>query len=149
MNFQWPLSLGLLFLAGCSTTQPTPDFFTARDQFAANRELETTIFEDVAYEAMLGHVLESLLDLNCMVEEASKKFGVISANGAPRFFKGSATSMYFTGCAGHKVTVTVFETTARQLLVRATFTPPDPRANKTFQLLLERSIAQASTGVNI
>ena len=149
MNFQWPLSLGLLFLAGCSTTQPTPDFFTARDQFAANRELETTVFEDVAYDAMLGHVLESLLDLNCTLKEANKKFGVISANGAPRFFNISAGLMYFAGCAGHKVTVTVFETPTRQLRVRATFTPADPRANKTFKLLLERSIAHASAGVNI
>jgi hypothetical protein len=139
------LSLLLSSIVGCSSQPPTHDFFAQQDQFAANRVLQTASFNEVDYEVLLGHVVESLLDLDCSLQETSKQFGLISAKGARRFYQGSLTKMphFWAGCAGHNVTVTVTESTTGQFDVRATFLPPDPRANRAFQLLLERSIAQA------
>jgi hypothetical protein len=139
------LSILLSSIVGCSSQPATHDFFAERDQFAANRVLQTSSFEELDYDALLGHVVESLLDLDCSLQETSKQFGLISAKGSRRFYQGSFTKMpqFWAGCAGHKVTVTVTESSAGQFDVRASFLPPDPRANKAFQRLLERSIAQA------
>ena len=143
------LVLSLLVTAGCTTHQPRgPDFFAAQEQFAAKRVIQTSSFEGVEYDAMLGHVVESLLDLDCTLQETSKQFGVISARGGRRWYTGNLamTYRYWAGCAGHKVTVTVTEAAAGQLVVRATFFPPNPEADKTFQLLIKRSIALARAG---
>ncbi len=139
------LVLSLLLTAGCSSQQRGPDFFAAQDQFAANRVIQTTSFEGIEYDDMLEHVVESLLDLDCTLQETSKQFGVISARGSGYWFPVGpmARRRYLAGCVGHTVTVTVTEASAGQLQVRATFFPPDPQADKTFQLLMERSIAQA------
>ena len=140
------LVLSLLVTAGCSTHQPRgPDFFAAQDQFAAMRVVQTSSFEGVEYDAMLGHVVESLLDLDCTLQETSKQFGVVSARGRGRWYPRNLAMLqrYRPGCAAHNVTVTVTEVSAGQLKVRATFFPPNPEADKTFQLLIERSVAQA------
>ena len=144
MKLHW-LVLSLLVTAGCSSQQPGPDFFAAQDQFAANRVIQTTSFEGIEYDDMLEHVVESLLDLDCTLQETSKQFGVISARGRGHWYSRSLTGrvQFWAGCLGHKVTVTVTEPTAGQLQVRATFFPSNPQADKTFQLLMERSIAQA------
>lgn len=137
------LSIMLLSIVGCSSQPPAHDFFADQDQFAANRVLQTVSFEELDYDALLGHVVESLLDLDCTLQETSKQFGLVSAKGSRRFYQGTLTKMpqFWAGCAGHQVTVTVTESTAGQFDVRATFLPPDPRANRSFQLLLEQSIA--------
>ena len=137
----------LLLATGCTSQQKTTDFFATQDQFAANRELQTLVFDSMGYDTMLGHVVESLLDLDCTIQETSKPFGVISAKGSWRWYTGNLWMMpqFWVGCAGHKVTVTVSKLKAGRLEVRATFLPPDPKANKAFQLLIERSIAQART----
>jgi hypothetical protein len=144
LSLSFLLSLLFLSIIGCSSQPPTHDFFAQQDQFAANRALQTASFKAVDYEDLLGHVVESLLDLDCTLQETSKQFGLISAKGALRFYQGSLTKLpqFWAGCAGHNVTVTVTESSAGQFDVRATFLPPDPRANKAFQLLVERSIAQ-------
>ena len=145
MKLRLFLPVLLLTIVGCTSQPTTHDFFAEQDQFAANRVLQTASFEQVDYDVLLGHVVESLLDLDCALQETSKQFGLISAKGARRFYPGSFTKnpQFWAGCAGHNVTVTVTESTAGQFDVRATFLPSDPRANKAFQLLLERSIAQA------
>jgi hypothetical protein len=139
------LSLSLS-IAGCSTQQPQgPDFFAAQDQFAARRVVQTTRFDGVEYDEMMGHVVESLLDLDCTLQETNTRFGVISARGTRRFYPGGLITMprMWAGCAGHNVTVTVTGAAAGPLRVRATFFPPNPEADKAFQLLIERSVAQA------
>jgi hypothetical protein len=142
----------LLSVAGCSSQQPRgPDFFAAQDQFAAMRAVQTTRFDGIEYDEMMGHVVESLLDLDCTLQETNKRFGVISARGAGRWYPGNMTMMTLmrrtrAGCAGHNVTVTVTEAAAGQLQVRATFFPPNPEADRVFQLLIERSVAQAAAG---
>ena len=139
------LSILLCSIVGCSSQPATHDFFAQQDQFAANRALQTASFKEVDYEVLMGHVVESLLDLDCTLQETSKQFGLVSAKGSPRVYQGSLTKMprLWAGCAGRNVTVTVTESTAGQFSVRATFLPPDPRANRAFQLLLEQSIALA------
>jgi hypothetical protein len=145
MKLHLLLSILLLSIVGCSSQPPAHDFFAEQDQFAANRVLQTASFEEVEYDALLGHVVESLLDLDCTLQETSKQLGLISAKGTRRFYQGTLTKMpqFWAGCAGHNVTVTVTESTAGQFDVRATFLPPEARANKAFQRLLEQSIAQA------
>lgn len=133
----------LLSTPGCSSQQRIPDFFATQDQFSANRALQTTSVEDMEYETLLAHVVDSLLDLDCTLQETNKQFGLISATGAPRY-RGNLRTIYqnWAGCAGHKVTVKVTEAAPGKFDVRATFLPPDPEADRTFRLLLERSIAQ-------
>ena len=55
------LSILFLSIVGCTSQPPTHDFFAHQDQFAANRVLQTASFEEVGYEVLLGHVVESLL----------------------------------------------------------------------------------------
>jgi len=133
----------LLSMLGCSSQQRIPDFFAAQDQFAANRVLQTTSVEEIEYETLLAHVVDSLLDLDCTLQETNKQFGLISATGArPRYQGNLMNYQYWAGCAGHKVTVKVTASAPGHFDVRATFMPPAPEANRVFQLLLERSIAQ-------
>lgn len=150
------LAILLLSIVGCSSQPPVHDFFAEQDQFAANRVLQSASFEDLDYDALLEHVVDSLLDLDCTLQETSKQLGLISAKGDRRFYQGTLTKIprfwqgtlmktpqFWAGGARRYVTVTVTESTAGQLDVRATFLPSDPRANKAFQLLLEQSIARA------
>jgi hypothetical protein len=137
----------LLTLAGCmSQPQRQVDFFAGQDKFAAAREREMQRFSGVGYDAMLAHVTESLLDLDCSLQETNKKLGVISAgSGGMRFRPASFTtgSSFWADCAGHWVTVVVSEPSAGELEVRASFIPADPRVDLAFQLLLKKSIARA------
>lgn len=139
----------LLMLAGCVSQTQRPqrsDFFTGQHEFAAAREAETQRFKGIGYDAMLAHVTESLLDLDCSLQETNKKLGVISAgSGLRRFRPASFTTepAFWADCAGHSVTVVVAAPSAGELEVRASFIPADPRVDLAFQLLLEKSIAQA------
>ncbi len=142
----------VLSLPGCLSQPVRHDFFATQDQFAANRESQTSRYDGVEYDAMLGHVVESLLDLDCVLQETNKLFGVISAQGK-RVRSRERNRMVFPGiwhskgsrdywsCAGHNVTVKVTQMAEGKLAVRATFLPPNPKADKAFQLLIERSIA--------
>ena len=98
------LSILLCSIVGCSSQPPTHDFFAQQDQFSANRALQTASFREVDYEVLLGHVVESLLDLDCTLQETSKQFGLVSAKGARRFYQGSLTKMpqFWAGCAASR-----------------------------------------------
>jgi hypothetical protein len=139
-----------LMLAGCAfhpQPQQRPDFFAEQNEFAAAREAETQRFKGIGYDAMLAHVAESLLDLDCSLQETNKQLGVISAGSGLWLFRPASfttESAFWADCAGHWVTVVVAAPSAGELEVRASFIPADPRVDLAFQLLLEKSIAQAS-----
>ena len=138
----------LVTLAGCvSQPQQQSDFFARQDEFAAAREAETQRFSGITYDTMLEHVTESLLDLDCSLQETNKKLGVISAGSGGRQFRHrsfTTESAFWADCAGHWVTVVVAAPSAGELEVRASFIPANPRVDLAFQLLLEKSIARAS-----
>ncbi len=137
----------LMLLTGCiSPPRYQNDFFAGQDEFAATRERELLRFSGVDRVAMLAHVTDSLLDLDCSIRETNKELGIISGGGGRRLVSGSWGTVHSRAvdCAGHQVTVLVSQRSADSLEVRASFTPTDQRANEAFQLLLKNSIAQAA-----
>ncbi len=137
----------LLLLVGCaSQSTPVPEFFAGQKDFPATREQERHTFSSIDYDTLFAHVTESLLDLDCTLQETNKELGVISARGGVRTYPNGLNREPLTwrGCAGHRVTVTVVERAADEVEVRASFSPPDPRADQTFKLLLNKSIALAA-----
>jgi hypothetical protein len=139
--------LGLLLsLGGCASQgELAPDFFAGQAGFSAARERERYTFSAIDYDSLFAHVIGVLLDLDCTLQASDMEHGVISARGSFRNYRdGLNRAPYvWTGCAGHSVTVVLSERSNGEIEVRASFFPPDPRADQTFAQLLNNSVALA------
>ncbi|MCX2980856.1 hypothetical protein EYC98_08210 [Halieaceae bacterium IMCC14734] len=143
MRISCCICLFALLLAGCvSQPQQGVDYFSGQAGFAAARELETRVYEDVAYPVMLTHVIDVLLDMDCALMEANKELGVISAASTRNLYEPG--SLLFFGqhgsCPPHGGTVTVTQLDDFTVEVRAAFLPVQVQTQETFTTLLMRSI---------
>jgi hypothetical protein len=132
----------LALLTACAGQQSNPNPFAAQADFAAQRELETLVVEDMSRDVACAHVTEVLMDLECHIIEVNSELGVISADRSFRWvhsgdFLGSRR--IWQACGGSNVTVSVRERDD-DIAIRATFEPPKPEANQAFRTLLRRSI---------
>lgn len=142
---KWLCMAGLLLLTGCVGYQtPQADFFARQAEFAADRERETVIIEQLDYEEACAHVTGVLMDMDCQLLEINSELGVISAT--PNYpWLSSPTAIYhhvpYRSCSGHRVTVSVLQRPDGAIAVRSSFNPQVPAANETFRTLLRKSIS--------
>lgn len=135
----------LILLTACTTQPASNNPFDARADFAAQRELETVVIEDMDQKTACAHVTEVLMDLECILTEINSELGVISASTSTRFRPPEglwAAPTYWRACGGNSVTVAVTERSDKRVAVRATFDRANPNADQAFRTLLRRSIAQ-------
>lgn len=132
----------LALLTACAGQPSNPNPFAAQADFAAQRELETLVVEDMPQDVACAHVTEVLMDLECHIMEVNSELGVISAGSTYRWVHSGdflGTRRFWRACGGSKVTVSVRER-GEDVAIRATFEPPKPEANQAFRTLLRRSI---------
>jgi hypothetical protein len=137
------ICLATLLLAGCgSQPRQGPDFFSEQAEFAAVREQQSRVYADVTYPAMLAHVIDVLLDMDCALVEANKQLGVISATSARRLYEPGRLLFFgqHGSCPSHGGTVTVTQLDDFTVEVRAAFLPVQAQTQETFTTLLTRSI---------
>jgi hypothetical protein len=136
----------LTLFVGCATQPGTVSPFDAQDEFAAQRERETTVLPvAMDRQTACAHVTEVLMDLDCVLTEVNSELGVIAARPEMRMLPSESmfgSPKRWRACAGKQVTVTVSDQGPDRLRVRATFAPPSPESDQAFETLLRRSIAQ-------
>lgn len=135
----------VLLLTACTMQQVNNNPFDAQVDFAAQRQLETIVLEDMDQETACAHVTEVLMDLECILTEINSELGVISASTSLRYRPPEsiwASPTYWRACGGNNVTVSVTERSDSRVAVRATFNRANPDADWAFKALLRRSIAQ-------
>lgn len=144
--------LAALLCAGCAGQGAgPPDYFSRQDEFAADRARETLSLHATSYDDTYRRVAEVLMDLDCTLRASDRTLGVISASGMTRVLPPEgfmAAPTWWRSCAGHRVTVTLRDTGAGSVVVRAAFEPPSEDADRTFRTLLERS-SSLDTGMEV
>ena len=125
-----------------------PDYFSEQAEFSAQRARETIVLQNISYEAVMVHVTEALMDLDCTLQESNRLFGVISARGSARMIQQDTwhAPVLWYGCAGTRVTVTVSPRANRDMAIRASFYPASPEADQAFRTLLRGSVAIKTPG---
>ena len=121
----------LVILTACTTQPASNNPFDAQADFAAQRQAETVVIED--------------MDLECVLTEINSDLGVIAAKTRWRFMPAEsvwAVPTYWRACGGNNVTVSITERKDDRVAVRATFDRDNPQADQAFRTLLRRSIAQ-------
>jgi hypothetical protein len=137
--------LSALVLSGCnSMSRAAPDFFAGQTAFAAAREREVIVFEQLDYDRACAHVTEVLLDLDCQLQEANADLGVFTGASQlrminPESFIGMPS--FWSSCSGHQVTVTVDKRVDGAVAIRASFAPSNAVVDQTFRTLLRNSVA--------
>jgi hypothetical protein len=145
---KYALLAAMLFMTACTSQPTTLDFFAARSEFATRRERETVIVYGVDFEDACAHVTAVLMDLDCELVEINSQLGVVSALPNPRgvgFARAEKKEFQPDSCALRLVTVTVEERPAGKLAIRASFTHNGYGAERAFETLLRRSIAQQTS----
>ncbi|MEH6548352.1 MAG: hypothetical protein V7711_19040 [Pseudomonadales bacterium] len=138
--------LGLLLgLVGCvAPPPPAYDYFANESEFAADREIQSMRFSDVDYDAMLGHVIDVLMDLDCALQESSKSLGVVSAGrGGYQSITTPFRTDYFSNCPLATITVVVTGLPSDELQVRASSYPVNSKTQHALKQLLDRSLELA------
>ena len=135
----------VLLVVACGSQPPAqPNFFVQQDQFAADRERQTTVVDLESTEEACLQVVAVLLDLDCGLVETDHRLGLVSARSGPHLLPPAGLpdpGPNPRSCAGRQVTVSVSPQGRNQLAVRAAFKPRDTRAEETFRTLLLRSLA--------
>lgn len=139
------LALVLLALTGCAG-QPNiaPEYFSRQEQFAADRVRETTTIDSISYEEAFSHVTAVLMDLDCQPRETNLQLGLISGSASSQRAAPPGTitrGNFYRSCAGRAVTVSVVERPSGDIVIRASFYPPDAAADQSFETLLRKSIS--------
>lgn len=135
----------LALLTGCATGTTRTSPFDEQATFAAQREAETVVVADMEREVACAHVVEVLMDLDCVINEVNSNLGLVSAKTQYRLLRAEgffSAPQGWRACGGSNVTVAVKERDGRDLAVRATFEPTSPEANQAFKTLLRRSVAE-------
>lgn len=135
----------LVLLTACTTQPASNNPFDAQVDFAAQREAETVVIEDMDRETACAHVTEVLMDLECVLTEINSDLGLIAAETRARLVPADSVWVgptRWNACAGNNVTVSVTESKQDRVFVRATFDRANPDADWAFKALLRRSIAQ-------
>jgi len=134
---------GLILLTACAG-QPIPtDFFASQADFPARRQVETMVIDVADHEQACAHVTAVLMDLDCELAQINSRLGVISGQPSVRTAQPQLPPFLTYGersCGGRRVTVTVTERRNQRQVVRASFSPASPDADRAFRTLLRRSI---------
>lgn len=134
----------LAMLTACAGQPAQVNPFDAQADFAAQRELETTVIENMDGEVACVHVTEVLMDLDCELKEINSALGLVSGISATRLIAPQRMlpmGTYWRSCGGSNVTVAVKERD-ENVVIRASFEPAKPEADQAFKTLLRRSIAE-------
>lgn len=145
---KWVLLGGLALLTGCvNTPRATTDYFARQAEFAADRERETLVIEQLDYEEACAQVTAVLMDMDCNLVEINSELGVISARPTFRPMQWSRGALIPPrSCSGHQVTVSVVQRPHGAIAIRSSFTPPATSADETFRQLLRTSISLHTGG---
>ncbi len=139
------LTLPLLALLTACAGQPSDSNpFNAQADFAAQRQKETILIEDMDRETACVHVTEVLMDLECVMSDINADLGIVSGNSSFRWVHSGeflVSRRIWLACGGSSVTVSVRERDD-DVAIRASFQPPKPEADQAFRTLLRSSIAQ-------
>ena len=132
-------------LTACAAQPNANNPFANPEDFAAQREVEAIVIEDLDRDSACVHVTEVLMDLDCDLVDINSQLGLFA--GKTRFRRVQAEGFFnpatfWRGCGGSNVTVTVKEKNDTDVMIRAAFEPTSPEANQAFDTLLRRSIDQ-------
>jgi hypothetical protein len=137
-------------MAAC-VTQPEgpPDFFRGQAEFDGARARQTTVVDAISVGEACAQVIAVLMDFDCSVQVVNSELGVVSARAGvttvpPAGYPAPVPDRH--SCAGHRVTVSVAPWQEGQVAVRASFSPPSPRADETFRSLLRKSVSHSLAG---
>jgi hypothetical protein len=140
------LLIPLALLTACAGQPEHFNPFNEREDFAAQRELETIDIDHMDRESACAHVAEVLMDLDCALGDVNSELGLLTGQSKSRWINGEgmfAVRRYWRACGGSNVTVSVDEGDHGNVRIRAAFEPPSPEADRAFRTLLRRSIARA------
>lgn len=137
----------LALLTGCVNQANTPNPFDVYADFSAQRELETIVVRNVDQEAACAHVAHALMDLECALREVNGELGVVSATtqyGVEGYGDNFSLPYGWLACGGSDVSVSVKERDNGEIVIRATFEPPNRKSDQAFKTLLRRSFDRHS-----